>query len=147
MSETDLSRAMRPGDNTFRYDVPVKTVSEANRASHEHWSKRHARAKSHRIAAHDISAIKFMMYWRATGGFLVREGFKRFEIHMTRHAPGTLDSDNLAGSMKHVRDGIADALGIDDGDARLEWTYAQEKTKRGVYFVRVEIRARKEAAA
>jgi len=36
-----------------------------------------------------------------------------------------MDSDNLARSAKAVRDGIADALGIDDGDPRIDWRYGQ----------------------
>lgn len=36
-----------------------------------------------------------------------------------------LDSDNLAGAFKAVRDGVAEAMGIDDGSERLEWRYAQ----------------------
>ena len=38
-----------------------------------------------------------------------------------------------------MRDGVADALGIDDGDERLTWHYAQDKAPRGHYAVRVEI--------
>lgn len=35
---------------------------------------------------------------------------------------------------------IAEALGIDDGDARLTWNYGQEKSKE--IGVRVEIRSK-----
>ena len=69
-------------------------------------------------------------------------------IELTRLAPRRLDSDNLAGSCKHIRDGIADWFGVDDGDARYQWAYAQEKSKE--YGVRVTITplaASKEAAA
>jgi len=40
-----------------------------------------------------------------------------------------------------VRDGVADAIGIDDGSARIEWKYAQEKGKPKEYAVIVGIRA------
>jgi len=60
-------------------------------------------------------------------------------VTITRVAPGTLDDDNLAGACKHTRDGIADALGLDDRDARLSWRYAQQKSKRGVYAVLVHV--------
>jgi hypothetical protein len=60
-------------------------------------------------------------------------------ITLTRIAPRRLDSDNLARSLKAVRDGIADAIGVDDGDPRLEWRYAQEQGAVREYAVRVEV--------
>lgn len=42
-----------------------------------------------------------------------------------------LDSDNLAGGMKHLRDAIAATLGMDDGDSRLRWCYGQVQTHGG----------------
>ena len=43
------------------------------------------------------------------------------------------------GAHKAVRDGIADALEVDDGDTRLTWKYAQEKGKPKEYAVRVAL--------
>ena len=60
-------------------------------------------------------------------------------ITITRIGPRELDSDNLAGSAKHVRDGIADWLGINDRDKRLQWRYEQEKQGKGVYGVRIRV--------
>jgi len=57
-------------------------------------------------------------------------------IRLTRIGPRKLDSDNVQGSLKAVRDGVADWLGLDDGDERITWLYAQE---RGAYAVRVEV--------
>ena len=48
-------------------------------------------------------------------------------------------SDNLAAALKHVRDGVADALGMDDGDPRLVWLYGQRRGRPGEYAVLVEI--------
>jgi hypothetical protein len=42
-----------------------------------------------------------------------------------------LDSDNLAGGSKGLRDAIADSLGLDDGDRRLRWQYQQIECARG----------------
>lgn len=36
-----------------------------------------------------------------------------------------LDPDNLATSFKPLQDAIAETLGIDDGDSRIEWQYRQ----------------------
>jgi hypothetical protein len=60
-------------------------------------------------------------------------------ITITRLGPRKLDDDNLASSAKHVRDGIADKLGVDDGDDRLTWRYSQEKSS--TYGVRIKIEA------
>lgn len=104
--------------------LPIKTVSEAN--AHEHWRNRQKRAK----------------HQRGLTAMLCRNAFGKppalpLRIRMVRVSARDLDSDNLAGSQKHTRDGVADWLGIDDRDARVEWVYAQERGK--VAGVRVEI--------
>lgn len=48
-------------------------------------------------------------------------------VLMVRQAPRLLDSDNLAACMKAHRDGIADAMGINDRDKRVQWECEQEK--------------------
>lgn len=48
-------------------------------------------------------------------------------VVITRVSPRPLDSDNLTGSAKHVRDEVAAWLGVDDRDPRVEWLVAQEK--------------------
>jgi hypothetical protein len=63
-------------------------------------------------------------------------------IKITRIAPRALDDDNLAGSQKHVRDGIADWLGVNDRDPRVKYEYAQRKGKKQEYAVQIEIMAK-----
>lgn len=59
----------------------------------------------------------------------------RFTLMRQRKFDG---HDNLRSSLKFVVDGIADALGVDDGDeSKVLWEYAQS-TGRGM--LRVEIR-------
>ena len=106
--------------------LPLTTVSEAN--SHTHWRVRQTRAKSHRQFA-----------LMAVGGALRRDwpvgGWRGAElvVLLTRVAPRELDSDNLQGALKHVRDGVADALGVDDRDERVTWAPCdQRKGKAGV---------------
>jgi hypothetical protein len=62
-------------------------------------------------------------------------------IKITRIAPRALDDDNLAGSHKHVRDGIADWLGVNDRDPRVKYEYAQRKGKQKEYAGQIEIMA------
>lgn len=64
----------------------------------------------------------------------------RIVVQFTRIAPGAFDDDNMTISAKRLRDGVADALGIDDRDARVRWLTGQEKAPRGVYAVRIEVR-------
>ena len=93
----------------LRVEVPIRTVSEANQR--EHWTDRNRRKKSQQeatlLALHG-SSLGRMMRVAAVG-----EGV---DVHLTRYASRALDSDNLVGSMKHVRDAIAYWLGIDDGE-------------------------------
>lgn len=63
----------------------------------------------------------------------------RYVVTLTRHSRTAkkMDCDGLQAAMKPVRDGIADALGIDDGSERIEWKYGEKKT--GEYAVEVMI--------
>lgn len=103
----------------------MRLVNPTN--EHAHWRVRSARAKEQRQQA--------KVRTQAAGGHLLAGPYV---VRITRRGPGRLDSDSLPPSGKHVRDGIADALGIDDGDDRQAvWTYAQERAR--VWSVVVEI--------
>lgn len=95
--------------------IPMRTVSEANQ--HRHWRKRQRRAKSQRHTAW-VHTLKLL---GGTGKALP------LVVTLTRIAPRKLDDDNLRGALKAVRDGVADALGVDDGDDRVTWLYSQRK--------------------
>lgn len=118
------------------FTIPIRTVSEAN--AHEHWRVRQKRAKTQRALAglHACSGRAAILRARR---LLIHDGLI---VNLTRIAPRALDSDNNVGAAKHIRDGVADALGIDDRDARVTWEYGQERGGKGVYGVRVEIRKR-----
>lgn len=92
----------------------------------EHPMARARRVKTERRAA-KLQCLAYMVkpkVWPVT-------------VKLTRVGPRKLDSDNLAGACKAVRDGVADWLGVDDGDeSRVRWEYAQE---RGEYAVRIEL--------
>lgn len=104
--------------------LPLHTKSTLN--LREHWSARAARAKRQRSVAR--------MMCRAQA---VAVGLPAV-VTMTRIAPSRgLDDDNLAGALKSVRDGIADAFGVDDRDPRIVWRCAQGRGKQ--YWVEVEI--------
>jgi hypothetical protein len=105
--------------------IPVRIESSLN--LREHWRTRANRNTSHRAAAW------FAM--KAAGRLKV----DRATITLTRIAPRELDDDNLAGGFKSVRDGVADWLGIDDGDKGLTWVYAQRRGRPHEYAAEVEV--------
>ncbi len=115
--------------------LPLRTVSEAN--AHQHWRARARRVKAQRAAAR-------ILIWAARRGAdsfserLAQAGHA--EIRLVRVAPRKLDSDNLAGAFKAIRDGVADALGVNDGDPRITWLYDQRRGRPREYTVEVEIR-------
>lgn len=107
--------------------LPIKTVSTLN--TREHWSKRAKRAKSQRKAA--FLTVAHMA--RATPLPVV--------VTLERLSPSNgLDGDNLQGSLKSVRDGIADCYGIDDRDERIEWRYSQRRAWEYGVSITVEIK-------
>jgi hypothetical protein len=111
----------------IRVLLPIRTWSEANQRVH--WAKRARRAHKQREAARLM--VRVALASGTVAGPVI--------VTLTRTAPRELDSDNLTGALKAVRDGVADALGMDDGDPRLEWRYAQRKGKPSEYAVSVEI--------
>lgn len=110
--------------------LPIRTRSEAN--LREHWARRARRARDHRLAAR-------LMVRAAGDPADISSLSDAITVTLTRIAPRKLDSDNLARSFKAVRDGMADALGIDDGSSRITWCYAQRKGRPHEYAVLVEI--------
>ena len=110
-------------------DMPgLRLVSEAN--SRDHWAARVRRKRA--------------QHWAVFSAVRSKPGPLRPRlpcvVTITRIGPRRMDSDNLAGSAKAVRDEVARMLGCDDGDeSAVTWVYAQEC---GRFGVRVVIRPR-----
>ncbi len=97
--------------------------------------RRAALAKKQRLDAHTLCLTSF----RASTARVIREGletpasstWKPISITLTRVFVGhgrSLDDDNLRATFKHVRDGIADWLGVDDSPrSGIEWRYEQKR--------------------
>lgn len=111
----------------MRILLAIRTESEAN--LHENWHVKAARVKLQRSITRTTIVQHFGKAMAGAG----------YTINLTRVAPRSLDTDNLARSFKAIRDGVADALEIDDGSKRLTWNYAQEKGPPKKYAVRIEI--------
>jgi hypothetical protein len=109
----------------IKIELPIRVISTAN--AREHWAVKAKRNREHRSAAYYATqgALRKEMLAGNVRGTLTRIGKRR------------LDDDNLAGAFKAIRDGVADGLGLDDGDPRIEWRYAQEIGRE--YGIRIEI--------
>ena len=110
--------------------IPLRLPSVAN--LREHWAKKAKRAKQHRGLAE-------MFTRNALGSrVLVYPSMShRVTVTITRVAPRSLDADNCVSACKAARDGVADALDVDDGDERVTWQYAQRKGERALE-IRIE---------
>lgn len=104
--------------------IPIKVISVANARLNRF--KLAAMNKSHRaIAANTLAGLASPPQAPLT-------------IVLTRIGSKALDTDNLAGGFKAVRDGIADWLGVDDGSPLLDWQY-QQRSGSKEYFIEVEV--------
>lgn len=117
--------------------LPVHIESVMN--CREHWRKKAKRAKSHRTMGYYLLRIAM-----PGGGY---EWTGPLNVTLVRVAPRKLDSDNLAAAFKACRDGVADALGIDDRDPRVTWLYDQRRGRPKEYAAEVVIKRREETAA
>jgi hypothetical protein len=101
--------------------LPLRTRSTLN--VREHWTRRARRMQAQRaVVRMRLAVVKLSLPAVVT---------------LTRVGPRALDGDNLQGALKAVRDGVADALGVDDGSEDIQWFYSQEKGTHAVH-VKVE---------
>lgn len=120
--------ALTPADTadrpawSFTAEIDTRVLSEANRR--DHWA---ARNRRFRDQAEALRAALMSSPFSAAKWPTVLP----VEITWT-HVGRTMDSDNLAGAFKGLRDALAQWFGIDDGDPRLTWLYAQRPGPAGV---------------
>ena len=124
------------------WEVPIKTVSEANIS--EHWINR---SRRHRYQQRFVR----LSYAKEMGKLNLP-----CEVTLTRLASRMLDDDNLCYSFKYIRDELSECIfpekrkfyvtkkgkikhikGRADSDPRIKWHYAQEKSSR--QGIRIEI--------
>lgn len=112
------------------FQAPIRTVSEANQR--EHWAIKFKRKKDQQLEM--LVALQNNLVGKKVKLPCV--------VKLTRIGPKPLDSDNLAGAMKHVQDAIAKKLGIDDGDTeKIRWEYHQFPIRIREYAVKVSIQS------
>lgn len=119
--------------------IPLQTKSEANQS--EHWRVKAARVKSQK------DWIKLALLQKGKVASFQLPAIVTF----TRYGPRLLDSDNLAGAFKAVRDAVATWLGCGDSPSDpVTWEYQQFsiKTIQDVpgtsgwdYAIRIEVKS------
>jgi hypothetical protein len=107
-------------------EIGIKTTPEGNQR--KGWRTVWRNAKKQRNEAHRVLHL-----------LAQEEPRLPCTVKMTRVSAGKLDGDNLQSALKHVRDGIADWLGVDDGDPRISWEYDQRRGPEKWYSVEVDI--------
>ena len=115
--------------------LPMKTVNESNRR--DHWGT------SARRHAHQRQIVKMSLgaRCRPIRDAMMQDRSKRLAILLTRYSRSKLDTDGVVSAMKHVRDEVAACLGVDDGEERVTWEYAQARVPSG-YAIRIAIEER-----
>lgn len=106
--------------------LEIKTSTPGN--SKAHWRVEWAKAKSQRQAA------RLVVQSNKMPPFPVR-------VIFTRHSPRKMDRHNLPGALKHIIDGVADAYGVDDGDERWDFQFAQLQYAKAPQGVEIHIEA------
>lgn len=115
--------------------LPLETQTESNAKGH--WRPKAARAAHQR----SVTVLATMPLVAKVRRQLEKGAISAVTVTLTRISPLELDDDNLSSAFKHVRDGVADALGIDDRDRRVRWLYAQRKGAVRERAVHLEVEA------
>lgn len=111
----------------LEFYAPIKTVSEANQR--DHWTVKNKRKKAQQ-AEIDAEFLKALNHRKIQLPCLVK---------FTRYGPRALDTDNLSGAFKGIRDSIAARIGVDDGSELIKFEYHQIPIRERTYGVKVEI--------
>lgn len=121
---------------TLTVQIPVRTVNPLNIGLGMSRGAAMAKAAAHR--REKASARLHVM------GALRHLGINPKEllpcvVTLTRKSPSKLDDDGAIACMKWIRDGVAGAIGVDDGSRFIRFRVRQRKCKRGEFGVECTI--------
>ena len=100
-------------------------------------SRKAVHAKASLVAAQ--RSVGFQLGEVFEQAFDARGPYRFAVVHLIRRAPRQLDSDNLEGALKAVRDGIAQALGIDDRSPAVRYVVSQARGPRHEEYLLAEL--------
>lgn len=106
-------------------EIPIETLS-TNEQKRMYWRTLAKKVKQERQA---VALFLQAQLDKSIGASVTH-------VTLDRHGPRDLDDDNLAGSMKAVRDEVAKFLGVkDDPTSRVKFDCTQGKSPE--YFIRI----------
>jgi hypothetical protein len=115
-------------------DCSAVVKSEANTRCH--WAARQRRFKDQRAKLRrEMAGV--MGAFIAVKNLLV--GGRRASVSFTKLGGRAVDSDNLAGAFKGLRDEVAEWLGLDDASPLVAWSYDQSPGGRQGVRLRVVV--------
>lgn len=121
--------AMREKIPWLIVELPVRLRNTSN--ARDGWRATAKRAKAVRALSRKLTANAI-----ALDGNLIQ---LPLVVRLVYIGPRQLDDDGVASALKSLRDGVADALGVDDRDQRVVWVPDQERGGVREYGARVEI--------
>lgn len=128
-------------------EVGLKVVLEIKTANASNVGNPNSRVAAIAIRRRETAhrqAARLAVVAGLNGRMLPGKAFLPARVTMTRISAGELDDDGLCGSLKRIRDGIADALGIKDGPRDpAKWHYQQRKGPQGYHAVEILIEKQK----
>ena len=114
----------------------IRIVSESN--VREHWTKRNRRANGSKSKKNPSVGQRPLV--RMMLNLNAKKPRLPCTIKLVRIAPRKLDQGNIAAALKHVQDGCADWIGIDDRrDELVKYEYLQDTGEPKEYALRIEI--------
>jgi hypothetical protein len=115
-------------------DVPIRTVNPLN--NRQHWRAVSERGKVEKTTM------------RLALAAAVPLPALPVKVSMQRRGKGArpMDGDGLGASLKHVRDSVADAYGLDDADTRIYFETPEQATRANRFGVSIVIQTRKDVA-
>lgn len=132
-SRLEALRCLDERPRVTSVELPMKLVSWANGRGA---SRGAAMAKAEKVKAQRAAGVLVGRKFRSAAG---ASSARFLVVHLVRVAPRMLDSDNLEGAFKALRDGIAMGLEIDDRSDAVHYLVSQTKGAPKQHLVRVEL--------
>lgn len=131
-----LARAltvMQERDPVLSVALPVHLTNTSN--ARQHWGTTARKAKvRHPVALAVQTRVRHLGLNQE-----VVPHHSQLAVRLVYIGPRQLDDDGVASAVKSLRDGVADALGVDDRDPRVTWVPDQERGGVREYAARVEV--------